>query len=566
MQQARKWEDILQFVAVALAVVLANILAASYFFRLDLTEERRYTLAEASKATLASLAEPVYVEVYLAGDLNASFQRLQKTVRETLDEFGVYSGQKVTYKLIDPATAKTEAERAAFYRELATKGINPTNLYDNVDGKRTQKIIFPGAVISYGNRETAVQLLKGNKAASPQEQLNQSVEGVEYELITAIKKLTTREKPRVALVGGHDELDGPPIGDLVSALDEFYVTERVDLRGQTLDGVAAALILQPKKPFSEAEKFKLDQFIMGGGKALFFIDKVQMNLDSIGLGGAYAFGYDLNLDDLLFRYGVRANLDLIQDWQQMGQIVLNVGNFGSAPNIRPVPWPYYVLANRFADHPTTRNLNAIYTRFLGTIDTVKAEGVRKTPVLFTNQYTRVRRAPTLVSLDELKADLNPKLYTKSYLPVAYLLEGSLPSLFKNRFVPEGLPAQPIQPQSVPTKVLVCADGDVVRNDLDRRSGQPLPLGFDPLSRQQFSNKEWVLNTLAYMLDEGGLINTRLKEVKLRPLDKVRLQEEAAFWRGLNLLLPLVLVLGFGAFRFWRRKRKYARAGEGQLGA
>jgi ABC-2 type transport system permease protein len=559
MQHTRKWEDILQFVAVALTVVLANIFASSYFFRLDLTEERRYTLAEASKATLANLAEPVYVEVYLAGDLNASFQRLQTAVRETLDEFGVYSGQKVTYKLIDPATAKTEAERGAFYRELATKGISPTNLYDNVNGKRTQKVIFPGALISYGNREAAVQLLKGNKAAGPQEQLNQSVEGVEYELITAIKKLTTTEKPRVALVEGHDELAGPVVADLVSSLDEFYVTERVDLRGQNLDGVAAVLVMQPKKPFSEAEKFKLDQFIMRGGKALFFIDKVQMNLDSIGLGGAYAFGYDLNLDDLLFRYGVRANLDLVQDLQ-MGQIVLNVGNFGNAPNIQPVPWPYYVLANRFADHPTTRNLNAIYTRFLGTIDTVKAEGVRKTPVLFTNQYSRTRRAPTLVSLDELKADLDPKLYTKPYLPVAYLLEGSLPSLFKNRFVPEGLPQQAIRPQSVPTKVLVCADGDVVRNELDRRSGQPLPLGFDPLSRQQFSNKEWVLNTLSFMLDEGGLISTRLKEVKLRPLDKVRVEEEAGFWRGLNLILPLLLVLGFGALRFWERKRRYARVG------
>ncbi len=555
MRKPQKWEDILQFVVVALGMVIVNLIAGNYFFRIDLTEEKRFTIAEASKKTLANLTEPVYIEIYLAGDLNASFQRLQQTVRETLDEFVVYSGNKVNYTFIDPATAKSEPERAAFYRQLAGKGIAPTNLYDNVEGKKIQKIIFPGALVSYANRETAVQLLKGNKAASPQAQLNQSVEGVEYELISAIQKLTSRDKPRVAFIGGHDELTGAPLADLTSALDEFYLTEQLDLRSQTLDEIAAALIVQPKKPFSEAELFKLDQFVMQGGKVLFFIDKVQMNLDSISRGGAYAFGYDLNLDDILFRYGVRANLDLIQDLQ-MGQIVLNVGNMGNAPNIQPVPWPYYVMVNKFANHPTTRNLNAIYTRFLGTIDTVKATGIRKTGVLFTNQYSRARRAPMLVSLDELKADLDPKLYARPYLPVAYLLEGKFTSLFKNRFVPPGLPQQAILPESKPTKILLCSDGDILTNERDRRSGQPLPLGFDPLTGQTFSNKEWLLNTLAYMLNEDGLINTRLKEVKLRPLDKIRVQEQATFWRGLNLLLPLGLVLAFGLFKFWWRKRKY----------
>jgi gliding-associated putative ABC transporter substrate-binding component GldG len=558
MQNPKKWEDLLQFVAVALAVVIVNLLAVRYFFRLDLTQDQRYTAAPATRQVLAQLDEVVYIECFLDGDLNAGFKRLQKSLRETLDDFAAYGGGQVKYKFINPDQATSEAERNKFYRQLVNRGIQPTNLYDNVNGKRVQKIIFPGVIVSYRNREAPVLLLKGNKATSAQEQLNQSVEGIEYELITAIKKLTQPEKPRVALIQGHNELTGPALADFTAALDEFYLTEPVNLAQQDLTGFAAALVVQPKTRWAETEKFKLDQYIMRGGKAMFLLDMVQMNIDSIGQGGAYAFGYDLDLNDMLFKYGVRPNLNLVQD-QQMSQIVVNVGQLGNQPNLQPIPWPYFVLANHFGNHPTTRNLNAIATRFVSTIDTIKGvPGVKKTAMLLSNQYSRVRRAPTMVNLDELKIELDNKLYTQKLLPLAYLLEGRFPSLYKNRFVPEGVPEQAIVQDSQPTKIFVCADGDVAANELDRRSGQPLPLGFDPFTRQTFSNKEWLLNTLAYLVDENGLISTRLKEVKLRPLDKVRVQQEATTWRVLNLVGPLLLLLAFGAFKFWWRKRQFAR--------
>jgi ABC-2 type transport system permease protein len=486
---------------------------------------------------------------------------LQKAIRETLDEFKVYGGTNIEYKFINPDEASSSEDRNNFYNQLIAKGIQPTNLYDNQNGKKVEKIIFPSALISYKSKETPVLLLKGNVAASPMEQLNQSVENVEYELINAIKKVTLKEKPSVAIIEGHDELRPIDIADLTTAMDEYYVVDRVNLQQNNLEGYHAVIIAQPKKRFTELEKYKLDQYIMNGGKALFFIDAIQMNLDSIARGGAYAFGYDLNLSDMLFKYGIRINMDLLQD-TEMGRIVLNIGKFGDQPNFRPFPWHYYVILNKFKRMPITKNLNGIYTRFVSSIDTIKGSEVKKTPLLLTNQYSRIRNMPNVVSLEEVRTDLDPKLYNKSFLPVCYLLEGTFTSLYKNRFAPDSAENKQVKQESVSTKVLVFSDGDIPRNEIDRRNGQPLPLGYDPLSQQTFSNKDFVMNALAYLIDENGLIASRNKEITLRPLDKVKIKEEKLTWQVLNMLLPIGLVIGFGALRFWWRRKKYEAKTEG----
>jgi len=556
----RKWEDILQWVAVALAVLCINLFISNFFFRLDLTEDKRYSISPGTKQLLENLEGNIYVEIYLDGELNAGFKRLRAAIRETLEEFNAYSNNKVQFRFINPDVASNDEQRAAFQRELINKGIQPTNLFENVEGRRIQRIIFPGAIVRSGTRQGAVNFLKGNLAASAQERLNQSVEGVEFELANAIKKVTRRQKPRIALVQGHLELNNLPIGDLKQSMDEHFIVEEVKLDNDSaLLGYQVAVIIQPKKSYTEAEKFRLDQFIMQGGKALFMLDMVQMNLDSIAMGGAYAFGYDLNLDDMLFRYGIRTNMDLVQD-MQMGTIIINVGRFGNAPNLQPVPWPYYVLANQFGKHPITRNLNAVYTKFTGSIDTVKSKGnVKKIPLLMSNQYSRIRRAPTIVSLDELKNDTDPAKFTKSNIPLAYLIEGSFYSLFRNRFVPEGIPeATKIIQESVPTKIAVIADGDVAVNELDRRSQQPLPLGFDPITKQTFSNKDLIMNILLYFTDEDGLLEARLKEVRLRPLDKIRLTSEKTWWKGFNLILPLILTSTLGGLWYYVRKKRYEK--------
>lgn len=557
----RKWEDILQWVAVALGLLCVNLFAGNFFFRLDLTEDKRYSISPGTRQLLEKLETDIYVEVYLAGELNAGFKRLQAAIRETLEEFNAYGNNKVKYRFIDPESAGDAEQRGAFQRELVNAGIQPTNLFETVEGKRIQKIIFPGAIVRAGTRQSAVNLLKGNLAATAQERLNQSVESVEFELASAIKKVTQREKPRLALIQGHKELNSLPISDLRISMDEFFMTEEILLDNDSaLTGYQAAVLIQPKIPYTEEEKFRLDQFIMRGGKVLFMLDMVQMNLDSIALGGAYAFGYDLNLDDMLFRYGIRTNMDLVQDLQ-MGTIIVNVGQFGNAPNLQPVPWPYYVLANHFGKHPITRNLNAVYTKFAGSIDTVKSKGkVRKIPLLMTNQYSRIRRAPTIVSLDELKNDTDPAKFTQSHIPVAYLLEGSFHSLFRNRFAPEGIPQETkIIQESVPTQIAVIADGDVAVNDLDRRSQQPLPLGFDPITKQTFSNKDLIMNILLYFTDKDGLLDARLKEVRLRPLDKIRLTREKTWWQGLNLVVPILITGALGGIWYYVRKKRYEKS-------
>ncbi|TAH22222.1 MAG: gliding motility-associated ABC transporter substrate-binding protein GldG [Cytophagales bacterium] len=553
--QTKKWEDILQFIAVFLLIVLTNIYAGRYFFRLDLTEEKRYTITEPTKEILKKLDDQVYIEVYLDGDLNAGFKRLQKSIRETLDEFTIYGGTNMQYKFVNPDEASSEADRTNFYNQLIGKGVQPTNLFDNQNGKKVEKIIFPSALITYKNKETPVQLLKGNVAASPMEQLNQSVENVEYELINAIKKITLSQKPSIAIIEGHDELRPIDMADLTTSLDEFYVVDRVNIQQTNLDGYKAIIVAQPKTRFSELEKYKLDQYIMNGGKALFFIDAIQMNLDSISKGGAYAFGYDLNINDMLFKYGIRINNDLIQD-TEMGRIVVNIGKFGDQPNFRPFPWHYYVILNRFKRMPITKNLNGIYTRFLSTIDTIKTPNVQKTPLLLTNQYSRIRRMPNVVRLEEVRTDLDPKLYNRSFLPVCYLLEGKFSSLFKNRFAPDSADNKQVRQESVPTKIIVFSDGDIPRNEIDKRNGQPLPLGYDQLSQQTFSNKDFIMNALAYLIDENGLISSRNKEITLRPLDKFRVQDEKLTWQLTNMALPVAVIIGFGLLRFWWRKRKY----------
>ncbi len=555
LSNPHKWEDILQFTVVFLFIVLINIHANRYFFRLDLTEERRYTISEATKKVLENLEETVYIEVYLDGDLNSGFRRLQKSTREILDEFRVYAGERLQYKFVNPDAGSTQKERNNFYSQLVKKGIQATQLFENQDGKKVQKIIFPAALVSFQQKETPLLLLKGNKTASPDEQLNQSIEGLEFEFAQAIQKLSERNKKSIAIISGHEELTNGEMHDLIQSLEESYYVDRVDLRQQKLDNYEALILAQPKTPFSEREKFYIDQFVMRGGKAMFFLDMVQMNLDSIAMGGAYAFGYDLNLTDLLFRYGVRPAIDLVQD-MQMGMILLNVGTLGDRPNLQPVQFPYYVTLNKFAAHPSVRNLNGIYARFFGTIDTVRADAVQKTPLVFTNQYSRTKKVPTMVSLDELKADLDKSLYQKQHLPVAYMLEGKFTSLFKNRYAPAGLAQTKIIPESKPTKVLVFADGDLLKNEIDRRTGKPLPLGYEMISQQTYSNKDFVLNSLSYMLDDQGLILSRSRQITLRPLDRFRTEDERFFWQILNLVLPLVLVLAFGIFRYVWRKKKY----------
>jgi ABC-2 type transport system permease protein len=551
---SRKLTDILILLNGLVFLVFINILSSSTFFRLDLTEEKRYSIKPQTKEILKQLDDKIYVEVFLEGDLNAGFRRFRKAIAETLEEFRIYSDNKVEFAFTDPSSALGQKARNEFMADLASKGIRPTNVIENKNGQKIEKLIFPGVLISYGGAETGVMLLKGNKARKQEEEINESIEGIEFELANAIYKLTNIDRKLIGVVTGHGELDSLQFVAAKQTMEEMYDVKRVNLEDD-ITQFDALIIAKPVRAFADVEKFKIDQYIMNGGKTLFFLDKLEASMDSAAVENYFAFPYNIGLDDLLFKYGVRINLDLIQD-QNSAPYPIVTGTSGSRPKMELMSWPYYPLINRYADHPITRNLDAVVTKFVSSIDTVKSAGVKKTPLLFTSQYSKKITAPVSVSLNELRTNPQPASFNQSFLPVGYLLEGSFQSLYKNRFVPEGASAKVIG-QSPDTKIIVISDGDILRNEINPRTRQPQMLGFDPFTNYTFANQDLLMNMLAYATDDNGLIRTRNKEVKIRPLERIKITQEKFKWQFINLVLPMVALIIFGVSRAVYRRRKFS---------
>jgi len=554
----RKLGDILTFANGVMFILLINLLVGLKFYRIDLTEENRYSVKPETRAILETLEDEIHVEVFLEGKLNASFQRFQKAILETLEEFRIYSGNKITYSMSDPAVAKSENARNEFMADLASRGIQPTNIIDTRDGQREEKIIFPGVIVSYEGIEKGVMLLKGNKTGTPDEEINQSIEGIEYEIMNAIYSLVNEDRKLVGFVSGHGELDSLQSFSIRSEMSEVYDVLDTKLSSQNdLKRFDALIVAKPTKPYSEADKYLLDQYIMQGGSVLFLIDKVDASMDSAARDDYFAGPANINLDDQLFKYGARINPDLVQD-RRSGMYPVITGEVGGRPRMQLIEWPFFPLIGEFANHPITRNLDAILTRFCNSIDTVKASGVKKTPLLMSSPYSRKIATPVHINVNELRKNLRDTDYSTRFITVGIMLEGKFTSLYKNRFAPAGFESSKIIEESSPTKIMVIADGDIARNDVNPRSNQPQPLGFDPMTKTTFANKDLLLNTVAYLTQENGLIQVRNKEVKIRPLDKVKLKEGRLKWQVLNVAAPLVLLVCYGILRFYLRKRRFAK--------
>lgn len=554
---SKRTGDLLLLANGIVVLVLINLLSSRLFFRVDLTEEKRYSIHASTREMLSNLEDDVYVEVFLEGELNAGFRRFQKSIRETLEMFRIYSGNRVHYTFTDPATALSAKARSEFMAELAAKGIQPTNVIDTRNGERIEKIVFPGVVVSYGGAEEGVMLLKGNKARTPEEEINQSIEGIEFEIANAIYKLTEEDPSIMGFLSGHGELDGVQIESFERAVSELYHVRRLTLDDRRLDDCDVLVIAKPTRPFPAADKYLLDQYIMRGGKVLFLLDRLDASMDSATQANYFAFPYELGLDDQLFRYGVRINPDLVQDRYAARYPVITGERQDGTPQIHLMEWPFFPLVNRYADHPTTHNLDRLLTRFVSSIDTVKAAGVRKTPLMFTSEYSRKLAAPVNVNINELRQNLSAEQFTEPYVPVAYLLEGKFTSLYKNRFLPEGMDRSSFREESETTSLIVVSDGDVARNDVNGRTGEPFPLGFDPFMNYTFANQDLLLNLIAHLIDENGLIRARNKELRIRPLDREQIAEEKLKWQLINLGVPLVLLVAFGTGRAYWRKKKFA---------
>ncbi|MBY0426039.1 MAG: gliding motility-associated ABC transporter substrate-binding protein GldG, partial [Cytophagales bacterium] len=516
------------------SIILLNIIGKAFYFRWDLTEEKRYSISQPSKEILEKLDDQVYVEVYLDGELPSGFKRLRNSIQETLEEFQQFGGKNVVFKFSDPLAGADANTRNRVLYQLAQKGLHPTNIFTREGNKKVEKLILPGAVINYHEKQLAVSFLKGNSSASPEEVLNQSVENVEFELINGIKKLSVYSKKRIGFTEGHGEFSDYELSDLIKTLGDYYVVDRLDLNViQDLTAYQAIVIPGPKKALSDDEVYKLDQYVMNGGRLMFFIDQLDVRVDSVGKENTFAYPLKLNLENLLFRYGVRVNDEMVMDLTS-GMIPLNVGNMGDKSQVKLMPWPYFPLLSSFGNHPITKNMDAIYSKFVTTIDTVKADGIKKTPLLFSSPYTRLKSAPVLIDFSEARKEPDPASYNKGQLPVAYLLEGSFQSMFKNRLLDKPAGFKDSSPQ---TRILVCADADMISNEYDLKQNQMLSLGFDKYTQKTFANKDFFVNSLDYLLDEKGILLAKNKEITLRPLDKLKVKKDKFRWQLMNILLP-----------------------------
>jgi ABC-2 type transport system permease protein len=547
------------------SLVALALISMQAFTRFDFTKEKRFTISPVSRGIMDSLKTPVHVFVYLQGDnFPGGMKRLQRATRDMLIDLQAYSHDRVQFDFIDPlsvAKKMTEDGQKAYFDSLAVRGIEGQNLSVKTDNGVTQTTMFPEALVFSGDKQIPVNLLQTRIGLSDEEVLNNSVQNLEYAFSSAIKKVTSGGKPKIGFTEGHHELTDLQLNDAMKSLSDGYQVGRIDLSTiplNVLTKVNLLVIPKPDTKFSEIEKFKIDQYIMRGGRVVWSIDQVNAELDSLkGHGGEQmSFPKTLDLDDQLFTYGIRINYDLIAD-MSCAQIPVSTGNVGGQAQIQLLPWLFYPVLMPTSKHPIVKNLDGIKTEFISTIDTLTIKNVKKTVLLTSSPYNKKITAPHILSLQALEQEPNPKEFQGAPKTVAVLLEGKFKSDFQNRPLPEGLNEQvQIIPQSKPTKMVVISDGDVFKNEIGA-DGSPYPLGYDHYMRQNFGNKNLLLNIADYMTDDSGLIALRTKEIQLRLLNRARLRSEKLYWQVLNNVLPLALLLTFAIFQHYIRRRKYA---------
>ena len=536
---------------VLLGILLINILGSSFYKRFDLTEDKRYTLSETTKKITENIAETIVIKVYLQGDFPAEFKRLQTETKLHLEELKALN-KKIHFRFYNPMDIG---------EELINKGLEPSRLQIEENGKLSEIVIFPYAEISYKNKSEFVSLLKDSYTNSQDEQLESSIQNLEYAFAEVLHKITSKKSKKIAIIKGNGELDDIYIADFLKKLSEYYL-----LAPFTLDSVATnpaktlnqlsqfdvAIVAKPTEKFSEEEKFTMDQYMMNGGKSLWLIDNAQAELDSLmTTGESLAYPRDLGLTDLFFNYGVRINSDLIYDLNS-SQITLATGNVGNKTQFNNFNWNYFPLANALNNHPINNNTEAVNFKFVSSIDTLK-NNISKTVLAQSSQLSKTVGIPSIISLKSISEKVKPEEFTHGNKPLAVLLEGSFKSAYNNRIKPFKLANT--KETGAPTKMIVISDGDVIANEVSK--GKPLQLGVNKWTNQRFGNKDFLLNSVNYLLDDNGLINIRSKTVKINFLNKQKAFEESTKWQLINIIFPLVLLSVFGGLFNYFRKKKYS---------
>lgn len=547
-------------------MILAVLFVASNFlFRIDLTADKRFSLAPVTRNIAAELSSPVEVELFLEGELEPGLQKLQQEIFEKIAIINAYASKPVRIKVVDPYRFANSEKRNEFQQQLVQKGIKPVSFRRKTNEGVSTKYIFPGALIRMNGRETAVNFLKNNPDFSYEMNFNHSVESVEFELVNAISKLIQEKRTTVGFLQGHGEFNRFEVADFANALSgEFRVVQTAagDLADES-SSPEILIVAGPTQPFKEKDKYLLDQFLVNGGKIVWLIDPVQVNNDSLSKGYlTYAFPRDLNLGDQLFKYGVRLNFELLQD-VDCAKLMVNIAPQGSDAQWTLHPWYYSPLLTPADNHPLSRNLNRIFTEYVSSVDTVSAgKNLRKTVILTTSPYARRVKSPSSVSLENINNPPAREFFSEAFIPVGVLVEGEFNSVFENRMTENfGVNTAKFKTKGEPSKMIVIADAGMITNKVDYTSQPPgidEEMGYDRVSRQTFGNKEFLLNAVYYLSNYNEIMQLRSRTVQLRLLDKVRLREEKAIWQWFNIITPMLVVsllgIGYNAIRKARFKR------------
>lgn len=546
------------------ALVLLNVLSQYFYTRFDFTKEKRYTLHPKTKENLQKVNKPITITVFLDGEIPSAFKRLRNATQDLLNDYKALANTQVTVVFEDPLAGVPANEQDTIINSLLQIGIKPVAVNIKNDAGVTQKIIFPMAMIEMDGKQTPINLLQktGGAATDYEENITSSIQNLEYTFTSAIKRLQTELSPKIGFTEAHEEPSNLFLYDAITSLSQYFYVGRVDLNLITkkgLDDLDVLIIAKPKKPFTELEKYKINYFIMKGGKLVWALDQVDAELDNLqSKGQMMVSNRDLNLDDMLFEYGARVNYNLIADLN-CATIPVASGMPGQQTQLDMAPWLYYPILNADTASSLVKNLDGIRTEFVSTVDTISVPNIKHQVLFQTSAYHKIFETPKMLSLQFLNEQPSLEDYLTNIKPVAVLLTGSFKNVFLNRPIPEGIKEDYNLPSnSKVTKMIVIGDGDVFSNQVSKTDQSPFPLGVDRFSQQNYGNKSFLLNIADDFTDENNLISLRNKEIKLRLLDQTLLRTEKTKWQLINSVLPLVLLICFAIFQHYYRKYKYTK--------
>lgn len=543
-------------------LIVLNLVAGRIYLRADITNDKRYTLSENTRQLLQQLDRETGVDIFLAGNLPAGIQKLQYATTRMLEEFRRITGNKLRYTLVDPADIKDTEEKKQLVQYLASRGIMPVNLNRTTEDERLQQqIIFPGLVVYDDSTEVSISLLQNVPGYGPHDNINHSIEALEYELTKALRLLTRKEKKSVAFLAGHGELPQEEIMDMAKTLLYYYQVDIVsaDSLAVNPERYKALIIAKPTRDFSEKDKYILDQYVMRGGRVLWCVDEVEVNDEVLKQQEtSFAVYRPLHIEDMLFKYGVRINPDILLDGNCV-LIPVITGMKGTDPQFSPGPWYYSPLLLPSSQHPVTAGVQPVRVDYANTIDTVGGnDGLKKTVLLASSRYAASMKTPCPVTLAITEEKMTEDRFNKSFLPVAVMIEGEFQSLFRYTRRAEHALKGPFRPFSEYNRMIVIADGDIIRNKQYGvgDNARTIPLGYDEYSGRMYGNKDFLLNCINMLCDDEGWMQLRGRSLNMYLIDKTRLKSERYKWQMINLFIPLALVFSGGILFFLLRRRKY----------